>query len=113
MLSEYADTADACAKEIPEWLAGVYRELSELRNDINHGGFVYARAAADLRAGLERCHEAVMQGLGLLLAPHAYAAKSWATRESAASYPSQPLVDAAELAVDSARGWLRLLKLHE
>jgi hypothetical protein len=51
-LADRRELANAIAAKLPDGLAAPYRRLTELRNDINHGGFAYAASAADLNAQL-------------------------------------------------------------
>ncbi|WP_412852562.1 TIGR02221 family CRISPR-associated protein [Ectothiorhodospira shaposhnikovii] len=59
-LAEYRDIALELRQQIPGELAGCYGRITELRNDINHGGFGQATTARKLKDELERLYQEVL-----------------------------------------------------
>jgi putative CRISPR-associated protein (TIGR02620 family) len=78
-LAEHRPIAEACAAHLPPPLPKLYAELTQLRNDINHAGFVNARAPDSLSRGLEDSYRLVCQALGAMpdAAPPAAATQTY------------------------------------
>ena len=59
LLADYPEVARACAARMPEKLATEYNQLTQLRNDINHGGYGQAIKYNKLRSGLKNRFSAI------------------------------------------------------
>jgi CRISPR-associated Csx2 family protein len=63
-LERHRDVAESCAARMPPALPAAYERLTQLRNDINHAGFVDARSAGDLCRGLEASYQDIWAVIG-------------------------------------------------
>ncbi|MCG5536813.1 TIGR02221 family CRISPR-associated protein [Ectothiorhodospira mobilis] len=58
-LADYPEVARAARERIPKALVPCYERITQLRNDINHGGFIQPSKAKSLREELQRLHQEV------------------------------------------------------